>query len=175
MYSDHFAFIPARRLRLTSQLLWSVMVLGLALLSCSAGWGQDDVAHTGSDVPPILKVGSHAPDFNLPGVDGKSHSLKDYASSKVLVVIFTCNHCPVAQMYEKRIKQLVADYSGKGVGFVVIMGNDDRAEKDSELGYTDVGDSFNEMKIRAAYRGLTYPYLYDGATQSVTRKYGPTA
>jgi peroxiredoxin len=78
-------------------------------------------------------------------------------------------------MYEKRIKQLVADYSGRGVGFVVIMGNDDRAEKDSELAFTDVGDSFNDMKIRAAYRGLTYPYLYDGATQSVTRKYGPTA
>jgi thiol-disulfide isomerase/thioredoxin len=55
------------------------------------------------------------------------------------------------------------------------MGNDDKAEKYSELGFTDVGDSFKDMKIRAAYRGLNYPYLYDGATQSITRKYGPTA
>src|ERR1017187_7430648 len=81
--------------------------------------------------------------------------------------------CPVAQMYEKRIKQLVADYNGRNVAFVVIMGNDDRAEKFSELGFTDVGDSFQDMKVRAAYRSLNYPYLYDGATQSVTRKYGP--
>ena len=175
MYSDHFAFTRARRCRFTSQLLWSVMALGLALLSRPAAWGQDDVAHTGSDVPPILKIGSHAPDFNLPGVDGKSHSLKDYASSKVLVVIFSCNHCPVAQMYEKRIKQLVTDYQGRGVAVVVIMGNDAKAEKLSEYGYTDVGDSFADMKARAAYRNFNYPYLYDGATQAVALKYGPTA
>jgi hypothetical protein len=81
VYLDHFAFTRARRGRLISQLLWSMMALGLALLSRPAGWGQDDVAHTGSDVPPILKIGSQAPDFNLPGVDGKPHSLKDYAGS----------------------------------------------------------------------------------------------
>jgi thiol-disulfide isomerase/thioredoxin len=175
VYLDHFAFTRARRGRLISQLLWSMMALGLALLSRPAGWGQDDVAHTGSDVPPVLKIGSQAPDFNLPGVDGKSHSLKDYASSKVLVVIFSCNHCPVAQMYEKRIKQLVTDYQGRGVAVVVIMGNDAKAERLSELGYTDVGDSFADMKARAAYRSLNYPYLYDGVTQAVALKYGPTA
>ena len=61
-----------------------------------AASGQDDApAHPGADVPPILKIGSAAPDFNLPGVDGKNHALKDYASSKVLAVIFSCNHCPV--------------------------------------------------------------------------------
>jgi thiol-disulfide isomerase/thioredoxin len=63
----------------------------------------------------------------------------------------------------------------RGVGFVVIMGNDDKAEKDSELAFTDVGDSFADMKIRAAYRHFNYPYLYDGETQAVTRQYGPTA
>lgn len=61
------------------------------------------------------------------------------------------------------------------MGFVVIMGNDDKAEKDSELAFTDVGDSFANMKIRAAYRHFNYPYLYDGETQAVTRQYGPTA
>jgi thiol-disulfide isomerase/thioredoxin len=141
-----------------------------------AASGQDDApAHPGADVPPILKVGSPAPDFNLPGVDGKNHALKDYASSKVLAVIFSCNHCPVAQMYEKRIKQLVDDYKNKGVAVVVIMGNDPQAEKLSEFGYTDVGDTFADMKIRAKYRSFNYPYLYDGANQAVALKYGPTA
>jgi len=78
-------------------------------------------------------------------------------------------------MYEKCIKQLVVDYRPRRVAFIVIMGNDDKAEKYSEWAYTDVGDSFDDMKIRAAFRGLAYPYLYDGARQALTRKYGPTA
>jgi thiol-disulfide isomerase/thioredoxin len=112
--------------------------------------GQDGAAQT-NVLPPVLKIGSQAPDFDLPGVDGKMHALKDYASSKVLVVIFSCNHCPVAEMYEDRIKQLVNDYRNKGVAIVVIMGNDPKAERLSELGYTDVGDTFGDMKIRATY------------------------
>ena len=132
---------------------------------------QDDVVHHDSDAPAILKIGTQAPDFRLPGVDGQTHSLKDYASSKVLVVIFSCDHCPVAEMYEKRIKQLAADYKNRGVAVVVIMGNDPKAEELSEYGYTDVGDSFADMKARAAYRHFTYPYLYDGATQAVALKH----
>jgi thiol-disulfide isomerase/thioredoxin len=122
-----------------------------------------------------LKIGSSPPDFNLPGVDGKMHRLKDYAGSKVLVIVFTCDHCPVAQMYEKRIKQLAADYKDRGVALVAINPNDPKAVHLSEMGYTDVGDSLDEMKIRASYRHLDYPYLSDGATQSVALKYGPTA
>lgn len=156
-------------------------VLVLGLLVCLTGYGQQKPHASGDNAPPavagypVLPIGSPAPDFTLPGIDGKTHSLKDYSSAKVLAIIFTCNHCPVAQMYEKRIKQLYNDYRNRGVAFVVIMGNDDKAEKYSEWGFTDVGDSFQDMKARAAYRGLTYPYLYDGATQAVTRKYGPTA
>jgi peroxiredoxin len=126
-------------------------------------------------VPPILKVGAHAPDFNLQGVDGKMHSLKDYAASKVLVVVFTCDHCPIAQMYEKRIKELAGDYRNRGVAVVAIMGNDPKAVHLSEMGYTDVGDSYPEMKLRASYRQFNFPYLYDGANQAVALKYGPTA
>jgi thiol-disulfide isomerase/thioredoxin len=151
------------------------IALGLAIFLVSSADAQDDAPPKGSDVPPILKIGSKAPDFNLPGVDGKMHSLNEFASSKVLVVIFSCNHCPVAQMYEKRIKQLYTDYKDRGVAVVVIMGNDPKAEELSEYGYTDVGDSFDDMKARAAYRKLPYPYLYDGATQAVALKYGPTA
>jgi hypothetical protein len=53
---------------------------------------------------PTLATGSAAPDFGLPGIDGKTHHLKDYAAAKVLAIVFTCNHCPTAQLYEGRIK-----------------------------------------------------------------------
>ena len=153
----------------------ALALMAVASLLPGAALGQDDAPHTGVGLPPVLKIGSHAPDFNLPGIDGKTHSLAEYASSKVLVVIFNCDHCPVAQMYEKRIKQLVTDYQGRGVAVVVIMGNDPKAVHLSEEGYTDLGDSFADMKARAAYRHFNYPYLYDGETQAVALKYGPVA
>jgi thiol-disulfide isomerase/thioredoxin len=125
--------------------------------------------------PPTLAIGSSAPDFCLPGIDGHTHCLKDYASSKVLVIAFTCNHCPTAQLYESRIKQLAADYGERGVALVAIEPNNPNAVRLDEMGYTDVGDSFEEMKTRAAYRQFNFPYLYDGETQKISRAYGPTA
>jgi peroxiredoxin len=127
------------------------------------------------DEHPTLAVGSSAPDFSLPGIDGKFHQLSDYGASQILVLIFTCNHCPTAQLYESRIKRLVDDYQHKDVAFVAIEPNDARAILLSELGYTDVSDSLEEMKIRAEYRRFNFPYLYDGETQSVSRAYGPKA
>jgi peroxiredoxin len=128
-----------------------------------------------AEVHPILALGSPAPDFSLPGVDGQIHKLSDYASSPVLVVVFTCNHCPIAQMYEKRIQQLATDYKDKGVAVVAIQGNDPQAIRIDELDSSDVSDTLPEMKIRVQYKHLTYPYLYDGDTQKVTRAYGPQA
>ncbi|PYT72842.1 MAG: redoxin [Acidobacteria bacterium] len=125
--------------------------------------------------PPTLPLGASAPDFCLPGIDGQTHCLKDYAGSKVLVVAFTCNHCPTAQLYESRIKQLAADYRDRGVALVAIQPNNPNAVRLDEMGYTDVGDSFEEMKLRAAYRHFNFPYLYDGDTQKVSRDYGPSA
>ena len=127
------------------------------------------------DEPPILPIGSTAPDFCLPGIDEKMHCLKDYASAKVLVIIFTCNHCPTAQLYETRIKRLASDYHDRGVDFVAIEPNNASAIRLDELGYTDVSDSLAEMKIRAQFRQFNFPYLYDGETQKVSRAYGPTA
>ena len=124
---------------------------------------------------PILAIGSSAPDFSLPGIDGKTHKLSDYSSSPYLMVMFICNHCPTSQLYEGRIKSLVADYRDKGVAFVAIQPNDPKAVTLSELGYTDVSDSIEEMKIRAEYRHFNFPYLYDGDTQSVTQAYGAQA
>ncbi len=128
-----------------------------------------------ADEQPTLAIGSSAPDFSLPGIDGKMHSLGGYSSSPVLVIVFTCNHCPTAQLYESRIKQIAADYRDKGVALVAIEPNDPEAVRLSELGYTDVSDGFEEMKIRAAHRSFNFPYLYDGETQAVSRAYGPKA
>src|ERR1700683_4452115 len=124
---------------------------------------------------PTLALGSPAPDFALPGVDGKTHKLSDYAASPVLAVVFMCNHCPIAQMYEARVQQLADDYRDRGVAVVAIQPNDPRAIRIDELDSSDMSDSLAEMKVRVQYKHLTYPYLYDGDTQQVTRAYGPRA
>jgi peroxiredoxin len=136
---------------------------------------QDDTLRKAADVPLILKIGAPAPDFALPGIDGKTHNLKEYSSSKVLAIVFTCDHCPVAQMYEKRIKKLTSDYMSRGVAVVAINPNDPKAVHLSEMGHTDLGDTLDEMKLRAEYRHFNFPYLSDGATQAVAQRYGPTA
>ena len=124
---------------------------------------------------PTLPIGSPAPDFCLPGADGQNHCLKDYASNKPLVIAFICNHCPTSQLYEKRIQQLTDDYKDKGVKLVAIEPNNPDAVLLNEMGYTDVGDSLDDMKIRAEYRNFTFPYLYDGEDQKIATAYGPTA
>jgi peroxiredoxin len=144
-----------------------IAVLLLMLVPAAAAWGQTD--------HPILALGSSAPDFALPGVDGKTHRLSDYASSPILAVVFACNHCPISQMYEQRIQQLADDYKDRGVAVVVIQPNDPKAIRIDELDSSDISDSLEEMKIRVAYKHLRYPYLYDGETQAVTRAYGPQA
>jgi peroxiredoxin len=122
-----------------------------------------------------LKMGDAAPDFDLPGVDGRNYKLSDFADARLLVVIFTCNHCPTAQAYEPRIIQLYEDYRDRGVALVAISPNDDKALRLDELGYTDVGDSLEDMQLRAAERGFKFPYLYDGDTQQVSLAYGVVA
>jgi peroxiredoxin len=124
---------------------------------------------------PILALGSPAPDFKLPGADGKTWRLKDFAKSKILVVIFTCNHCPTAQAYEERIKQLVTDYKQRGVGFVAINPNSPAGVRSDELGYTDLDDTLDAMKIRAKHKQFNFPYLDDGPTEKVAKQYGPVA
>jgi len=125
---------------------------------------------------PTLKPGAKAPDFDLPGVDGKNWKLADFDKSKILVVIFTCNHCPTAQYYEERIKKLVVDYKDKGVSFVAISPNDPDSVRPDEMGYTDLGDTLAEMKIRARDRQFNFPYLLGGGKdEAVAKAYGATA
>jgi peroxiredoxin len=122
-----------------------------------------------------LEIGATAPDFKLPGVDDKTYSVADFADAKVLVVIFTCNHCPTAQAYEDRIVQLHQDFKEQGVALVAISPNDPQAVRLDELGYTDLGDSLEDMKLRAQDKGFKFPYLYDGETQKASTQYGVLA
>jgi len=124
---------------------------------------------------PTLALGSKAPDFTLPGVDGKNYSLADFADAELLVVLFTCNHCPTAQYYEDRVKELLRDYRDRGVALVAISPNDPQSVRLDELGWADLSDSLAEMKLRAEYAKFNFPYLYDGETQEVSRAYGPVS
>ncbi len=124
---------------------------------------------------PILPLGSPAPDFSLPGIDGKTYSLKDFADAKVLVIIFTAVHCPTAQAYEERIKKLVTDYQPRGVAIVAINPNNAGGVRLDELSYSDLDDTFESMKIRAADRKFNFPFLDDGPEEVTARAYGPQA
>jgi len=122
-----------------------------------------------------LEPGAKAPDFNLPGVDGKDHTLAEYSDADVLAVLFTCNHCPSAQGAESRVKKLVADYQKENFQLVAISPNDPKSIRLNELGYSVYGDTLDDMKKHAEDRGFLFPYLYDGETQSVTKAYGAMA
>ena len=125
--------------------------------------------------PPVLALGAPLPDFKLTGVDDKVYTPADFAAAKVLVVVFICNHCPTAQAYEERIKQLVTDYAPKGVALVAINPNSAAAVRFDEMGYGDLGDTFPEMKIRAAHHHFNFPYLDDGEQQEIVTKFGALA
>jgi peroxiredoxin len=135
-------------------------------IACSATLAAD---------PKPLAIGSPAPEFDLPGVDGKNHKLADFNDAKLLCVVFTCNHCPTAQAYEERLKKLHADYKDKGVAVVAISPNDEKALRLDELGYTEYSDSLEEMKLRAKDQNFQFPYLYDGENQKVSMAYGALA
>ena len=132
------------------------------------------ITRPGSD-HKTLEIGAYAPDFKLTGVDDRSYTLASFREARVLVVIFTCNHCPTAQCYEDRIIQMTADFADKKVAIVAIMPNDPKSLRLDELDFSDLGDSFAEMKIRAKEKKFNFPYLYDGETESVSRAYGPVA
>ena len=109
-----------------------------------------------------IALGTTAPDFDLPGVDGESHSLADYADAEALVLVQSCNHCPYVQAWEDRMSAIQRDYEGRGVRLVAVSSNDAEAYPE---------DSFEEMRKRAERRGFTFDYLYD-EPQAVARALG---
>jgi len=109
-----------------------------------------------------LNIGDAAPDFALPGTDGRTYSLADFASAKLLVIVFSCNHCPYVVGSEERMKAFHADYTPRGVALVAINSNEDQGHP---------ADSFEHMVARAAERGFAFPYLRD-QSQDVALDYG---
>ena len=108
-----------------------------------------------------LEPGALAPDFSLPGTDGKTYSLNDFRNARALVVIFMCNHCPYVVAVQERINELARRFKDQGVALVGINSND-------AVRYP--ADSFEAMKVRATEQAYSFPYLYD-ETQSVARAY----
>jgi len=112
-----------------------------------------------------LKLTKRLPEFrNLPGVEGKSHSSKEYSGENILVVLFSCNHCPYVRAYEDRIIALQREYGPRGVQVVAINSNDTK-------NYPE--DSFDKMVLRAKEKGFNFPYLRDD-DQSVAEAFGAT-
>ena len=122
-----------------------------------------------------LDIGAEMPDFRLPDVDGNWVSSDDFKNAKVLTVVFHCNHCPTAQAYEDRLIEYVEDYKDKGVQVVAIMPNSGMGLLLEECGYSDMNDSYAEMKIRAEDKEYNFPYLYDGDDHAASLKFGPAA
>ena len=108
-----------------------------------------------------MPVGTRAPDFSLPGVDGKTYTLDSFRDARLWVAIFTCNHCPYAQALESRFVELQRDYAERGVRVCAINPND-------ASNYPE--DDFAHMQARAKEHGWNFPYLRDEA-QSVARAY----
>jgi peroxiredoxin len=107
-------------------------------------------------------LGSQAPDFHLPGTDGKLYALEDIRGPRGTLVMFICNHCPYVRSAMDRIVRDAAELASYGVGTVAISSND-------AVTYPD--DSFANMKVFAAQNHVPFPYLYD-ETQEVARAFG---
>ncbi len=122
-----------------------------------------------------LEIGQQAPDFLLPATDGKLYSLADFDDFDVLAIIFTCNHCPTAQAYETRLKQVVENYKDQSVKLIAISPNSPLGILYEELGYSDIGDSYEDGQHRHETADFNFVYLYDGDDHGASLKYGPVA
>jgi peroxiredoxin len=150
------------------------VLTALLTLACGSLYAQKGV-DLESELPPDahhLKIGDPAPDFSLKGVDGKTYTLADFKDSPVLMVIFLSDHCPYSHAVETRLLPLVAEMKPRGLGVVAIMPNNPESMSIGELGYTKYGDSYEDMKLYAKAQGFTFPYLYNGDTQTAAKAYG---
>lgn len=128
--------------------------------------------HGNPDGFRTLAIGDSAPDFALPGIDGRTYTLADFAGPDVLMVLFTSNHCPTSHGIEKRLMKLRNDLRDRSFALVAINPNHPDGLSANELGYGEFNDSFAEMKPYAAKNGWDFPYVYDGDKQLTARAYG---
>lgn len=109
-----------------------------------------------------LQIGQKAPEFHLKGTDGKEYSLMNFSQAKVLVIFFTCNHCPYVKGSDENTREIVEKYKDRGVAFVGINSNSDKTYEE---------DSFLHMKERMNLYKFPWIYLRD-ESQSVAKAYG---
>jgi thiol-disulfide isomerase/thioredoxin len=119
-----------------------------------------------------LETGAAAPDFKLPGIDGRDWTLADFAAADVLMIYFTSNHCPVCHAQDPRLLSLLAEVKGRSFAIAAINPNSPAGLRPDELGYSLYDDSFEHMKLYARDEKFTFPYLYDGTTQTTAKAYG---
>ena len=103
------------------------------------------------------------------------YSLSDFEEYDVLAIIFTCNHCPTAQAYEERLKQVVNEYKDQSFRLIAISPNSPLGVLYEELGYSDLGDSYKDGQVRHKTANFNFTYLYDGDEHSTSLHYGPVA
>jgi peroxiredoxin len=123
---------------------------------------NEGVFEMASISPPVCDFGWKAPEFNLPGVDGRNWTLKDAAGPKGTLVMFICNHCPYVQAIRERLVQDLRELKTLGINAIAIQSND-------VVNYPD--DSFERMKEVAAEFDFPFPYVLD-ETQEVAKAYG---
>ncbi|MBI5690166.1 MAG: redoxin domain-containing protein [Verrucomicrobia bacterium] len=121
-----------------------------------------------------LQLGDLAPDFKLPGIDGRTYSLVDFPASRApfLLVAFLSNHCPYSHAAETRLIPIAQEFAARGLAVVAINPNSPDSVSVTELGYSKYNDGFEEMKRYAAEKGFVFPYLYDGEQQLAAKAYG---
>lgn len=140
--------------------------LAIWAASLSSSWSQ-------AQAKP-LALGDALPSFTLTGTDGIAHKPSDWKQSPVLVVAFLCNHCTESQVYEARLNEMARGFASKGVAVVAIQSSNPRAVTEKDLAWSDVGESLEDMKERAAFRKFHFPYLYDGETGRTAQAFGTT-
>ena len=119
-----------------------------------------------------LNIGESAPDFSLPGVDGKTYTLADFAGPDVFMIYFTGTHCPTSHGVEQRLQTFIKQMQGKSFGIVAINPNHSSGLRPDEFGHTEYDETFEDSKRYANDLGWSFPFLYDGDKQITARAYG---
>ena len=154
---------------------WRLVLAALLTFACLPLLAQKKGVDLESELPPDahhLKIGDAAPGFALKGVDGRLYTLADFKAAPVLMVVFLSDHCPYSHAVETRLLRLVAEMQPRGLAVAAISPNNPTAMAIGELGYSKYSDSYEDMKLYAKEQGFTFPYLYDGDTQTTAKAYG---
>jgi len=151
-------------IRCLAGLAFGVTVVHSLTAAVDEAAGAKPVAKPGNPAGFVtLAVGDPAPDFALPDIDGRVHTLPEFSGADVLMVLFTSNHCPSSHAIEQRLRSLRADLRGRSFALVAINPNHPDGYTIDELGYSEFTDSFADMKPCAENLGWDFPYLYDSS------------